>query len=295
MGPPAILAVFMDDLDDNGKEPFIDINENKIYDSEIDEFITDCGTPENPSYPCHDYNQDGERKEGEPFNVFKFQDIENHRFIVQWDNLSNAEDDEDCGTTIGCVKETFQMMIYDPLHLGEYGQGNIVFQYKEIHDIDDGRVGKNGNLSTIGIESPDQNLGFQYLFRGSLWDDTTLQEGGLDSTAIQFSANQEINSISGSYLETKFVEQPSSFQLIGAYPNPFNPSTTVQYALAEFSWINLSVYNIRGQKLNTLYNGTNIPGEHSVVWNASNFASGVYFISLETQGSTITQKVLLLK
>jgi len=83
MGPPAMLAVFMDDLDDNGKEPFIDNNDNHIYDPGIDGFITDCGTPENPSYPCHDYNQDGERKAGEPFNVFKFQDTDNHRFIVQ--------------------------------------------------------------------------------------------------------------------------------------------------------------------------------------------------------------------
>ncbi|RMZ48734.1 T9SS C-terminal target domain-containing protein [Candidatus Marinimicrobia bacterium PRS2] len=291
MGPPAMLAVFMDDLDDNGKEPFGDENENHIYDSG-DVFITDCGTPENPSYPCHDYNQDGNRKEGEPFNVFKFQDTANHRFIVQWDELSNAEDDENCGTSTGCVKETFQMMIYEN---GEYGQGNIVFQYKEIHDIDDGRVGKNGNLSTIGIESPDQNLGIQYLFRGSLWDGTTLPEGGLDLTAIQFSANQEIISNSGSFLATEFVEQPSNFKLIGAYPNPFNPTTTVRYSLSEFSWINLNVYNIRGQKLTTLYNGTNIPGEHSVVWNASNYASGVYFISLKTHGITTTQKVLLLK
>lgn len=295
MGPSAMLAVFMDDLDDNGKEPFIDNNDNHIYDSGIDDFITNCGTPENPSYPCHDYNQDGERKEGEPFNVFNFQDTDNQRFIVQWDELSNAEDDEDCGTSNGCVKETFQMMIYDPIYNGNFDQGNIVFQYKEIHDIDDGRVGKNGNLSTIGIESPDQNLGFQYLFRGSLWDGTTLQEGGLNQTAIQFSANQEIESNSGSFLEMEFVEQPSSFQLIGAYPNPFNPTTTVQYSLSEFSWINLSVYNIRGQKLTTLYNGQNTPGKHSVDWNASNYASGVYFISLKTHGITTTQKVLLLK
>ena len=91
------------------------------------------------------------------------------------------------------------------------------------------------------------------------------------------------------------VEQPSSFQLIGAYPNPFNPATTVQYSVAEFSWINLSVYNIRGQKLTTLYNGHNIPGGHSSDWNASNYASGVYFISLKANGTIITQKVLLLK
>ncbi len=291
MGPSAMLAVYMDDLDDNGSEPFMDKNNNYIYDSG-DIFITDCGTPENPSYPCHDYNQDGERKEGEPFNVFKFQDEENHQFIVQWDELSNAEDDENCGTSSGCVKETFQMIIYED---GEYGQGNIVYQYKEIHDIDDGRVGKNGNLSTIGIESPDQNLGFQYLFRGSLWDGDTLQEGGLNETAIQFSANQEIESQSGPILGTDIASFPSKIKLIGAYPNPFNPTTTVQYVLSDFSWTNLSVYNILGQKLTTLYNGQNIPGNHSVDWNASAYSSGVYFISLKVQGSTITQKVLLLK
>jgi len=291
MGPSAMLAVYMDDLDDNGSEPFMDKNNNYIYDSG-DIFITDCGTPENPSYPCHDYNQDGERNEGEPFNVFKFQDEENHQFIVQWDELSNAEDDENCGTSSGCVKETFQMIIYED---GEYGQGNIVYQYKEIHDIDDGRVGKNGNLSTIGIESPDQNLGFQYLFRGSLWDGDTLQEGGLNETAIQFSANQEIESQSGPILGTDIASFPSKIKLIGAYPNPFNPTTTVQYVLSDFSWTNLSVYNILGQKLTTLYNGQNIPGNHSVDWNASAYSSGVYFISLKVQGSTITQKVLLLK
>ena len=93
----------------------------------------------------------------------------------------------------------------------------------------------------------------------------------------------------------EFVEQPSSFQLIGAYPNPFNPATTVQYSLSEFSWINLSVYNIRGQKLTTLSNGQNIPGVHSVNWNGSNYSSGVYFISLRVNGATITKKVLLLK
>ena len=183
-------------------------------------------------------------------------------------------------------------MIYED---GENGQGNIVFQYKEIHDIDDGRVGKSGNLSTIGIESPDQNLGFQYLFRGSLWDGSTLQEGGLNETAIQFSANQDIESYSGPNLEADIVVHPSTFKLLGAYPNPFNPTTTVQYSLSEFCWINLSVYNIRGQKLTTLYNGQNIPGKHSVDWNASAYSSGVYFVSLKTDAATFTQKVLLLK
>ena len=49
MGPSALIAPFMDDLDDNGKEPFIDLNGNHIYDDGIDNFITNCGTPESPN------------------------------------------------------------------------------------------------------------------------------------------------------------------------------------------------------------------------------------------------------
>ena len=122
-----------------------------------------------------------------------------------------------------------------------------------------------------------------------------MTEGGLYETAIHFSANQDIESYSGPILEADIVVHPSTFKLIGAYPNPFNPTTIVQYSLSEFSWINLSVYNIRGQKLTTLYNGKNIPGVHSVNWNGSNYSSGVYFISLKVNGAIITQKVLLLK
>ena len=74
MGPNAMLAVFMDDLDDNGKEPFIDNNNNNNYDLGIDDFITNCGSIENPIIPCNDYDGDGEYDNGEPFNVFKFYD-----------------------------------------------------------------------------------------------------------------------------------------------------------------------------------------------------------------------------
>ena len=181
MGPSAMLAVFMDDLDDNGKEPFVDNNNNNIYDADVDDFITNCGTVDSPILPCHDYNQNSIYDEGAPFNVFKYYDEVNSRFIVQWDELSNAEDDENCPN---CVKETFQLILFNE-NIG--GQDKIIYQYQEIHDIDDGRIGKNGNLSTIGIESPDQNQGIQYLFRGKLDNGTVLSDGELNGKAIQFS------------------------------------------------------------------------------------------------------------
>ena len=104
------------------------------------------------------------------------------RFIVEWDNVLNGEDDQNCPD---CITETFQMILYDPdIYTTATGDGDIVFQYKEIHDID-----QNGNYSTIGIESPDQEDGVQYLFSsipgpGSYWE---LNENGYyGNLAIKF-------------------------------------------------------------------------------------------------------------
>ena len=95
----------------------------------------------------------------EPFNIYAYNDG-NGRFIVQWDDVSNGEDDQNCPD---CIKETFQMILHDPIvYPTTTGDGDIIFQYKEIHDID-----QNGNYSTIGIESPDQDDGVQYLFSGN--------------------------------------------------------------------------------------------------------------------------------
>ena len=87
---------------------------------------------------------------------------------------------------------------------------------------------------------------------------------------------------------------PDSFTL-HSFPNPFNPIVSVLFAIPEMGLASVKVFDIRGRELVTLANQNYEPGYYSVNWNASNYASGVYFISLKAQGSTITQKVLLLK
>ena len=66
MGPSAMLAVFMDDLDDNGKEPFKDNNNNNNFD-DGDDFVSYCGTVDSPNILCHDRDGDGVYDHGEPF------------------------------------------------------------------------------------------------------------------------------------------------------------------------------------------------------------------------------------
>jgi hypothetical protein len=89
--------------------------------------------------------------------------------------------------------------------------------------------------------------------------------------------------------------RPETFTLHPAYPNPFNPSTTLSYTLARPMQVELSVYNLLGQQVRTLAFGLQDAGEHSVPFTAGELASGVYVVELTASGHTQTQKVLLLK
>jgi flagellar hook assembly protein FlgD len=87
---------------------------------------------------------------------------------------------------------------------------------------------------------------------------------------------------------------------ISNYPNPFNPSTTIKFSLPIDENVNLSIYNVKGQKIKTLSNDRFNSGKHSIVWNGrdeSNNAvsSGIYFYKLATDNQTIVKKCIMMK
>ncbi len=90
-------------------------------------------------------------------------------------------------------------------------------------------------------------------------------------------------------------EIPVSFELKGAFPNPFNPTTTIEFALPTTEMVSLSVFNINGQLVNTLVNGAMDAGNHSVTFDASNLSSGVYLYTIEAGAYTATNKMVLVK
>ena len=100
--------------------------------------------------------------------------------------------------------------------------------------------------------------------------------------------------------KTPFPIFPSTFSLKPAYPNPFNPVTTITYELPGMSYISLAVYNLMGQKIKTLHTGNKTGGTHSVMWNGKNnaeesVASGMYFCVLKTNDFTDMKKLILMK
>ena len=87
----------------------------------------------------------------------------------------------------------------------------------------------------------------------------------------------------------------NEFALHQNYPNPFNPETTIKFSIPSTQDVNLSVYNMLGQRVVTLFNGELQGGSHIAKWHAGDIASGVYIYKLTSSNKTITQKMLLLK
>ncbi|MBI5472564.1 MAG: T9SS type A sorting domain-containing protein [Ignavibacteriae bacterium] len=106
-------------------------------------------------------------------------------------------------------------------------------------------------------------------------------------------------------VDDKANELPTSFDLAQNYPNPFNPTTTIRYALPEAARVNLSIYNVLGQRVAELTNEIQNAGFYNVIWNGRNeagaqVATGVYFYRIEATpngGSPFVslKKALLLK
>jgi len=88
---------------------------------------------------------------------------------------------------------------------------------------------------------------------------------------------------------------PDKFYLDQNYPNPFNPSTTIEFGLPKESQVQIAVYNILGQQVAMLVNGSMKAGNHRISFNASRFASGVYFYVMRAGEKTFKQKMLLMK
>jgi len=89
--------------------------------------------------------------------------------------------------------------------------------------------------------------------------------------------------------------KPSVFSLSQNYPNPFNASTTIEYSLKQPEKIVLDIFNIHGQRLETLVNDYQQPGKHSVRWNADNYSSGTYLYQLRAGDKKESKKMILVK
>jgi len=93
---------------------------------------------------------------------------------------------------------------------------------------------------------------------------------------------------------------PAETRIIGSYPNPFNPSTTIRYALSEDARVSVKIYNTLGQLVRTIVDADQSEGYHEAVWDGRNetgssVSSGIYVYRLVTGEFTQTRRMLLMK
>jgi len=96
------------------------------------------------------------------------------------------------------------------------------------------------------------------------------------------------------------TELPLSFGLNRIYPNPFNPTATIQYSLDQKADTRLAIYNLLGQEVITLWSGVAVPGEYTVQWQGENaggepVSGGIYLVRLISGNQQVGQKILFLK
>ncbi|MDP4115921.1 MAG: T9SS type A sorting domain-containing protein, partial [Bacteroidota bacterium] len=96
-------------------------------------------------------------------------------------------------------------------------------------------------------------------------------------------------------VEVNYSNCPKQFSLSQNYPNPFNPSTTIQFSVPTECVVMLKVYDVLGKEVTTLVNDKMKPGYYKYQWNASGYASGIYFYKITAGSFNAVKKLMLIK
>ena len=140
------------------------------------------------------------------------------------------------------------------------------------------------------IVADDYNTGALYPDNNLFYDGTNVSAAGFASF-IHVSGTAEGESADEPITGTL----PGKYALEEAYPNPFNPTTTLRYDVARNGLVSLKVFNVMGQEVATLVNRQVRAGSYTATFDASTLSSGVYFVRMQADGFNAVRKVMLMK
>ena len=125
--------------------------------------------------------------------------------------------------------------------------------------------------------------------------DASTCTGCTDNNASNYNSEAIIDDGSCELAISDLSMFPETYSISRIFPNPFNPVTTIQYGLPDYVPIKIAVYDILGRQAAILMNNYQSPGFHSIIWDASSYPSGLYFIRMKSYKFNESRKVLLIK
>ena len=102
----------------------------------------------------------------------------------------------------------------------------------------------------------------------------------------------------GTGVPLSVIEDPSvltEFVLLNAFPNPFNSTTRIRFTLPHSQFVSVKLFDFSGREVATLQQGNLSRGEHAMIWDATNFPTGIYFCKVETADDFLVNKLVLCK
>ncbi len=253
--------------------------------------------------------------------IYFYADVNNNRFIVEYDGVPHYSTGN---------PETFQVILN--------ANGTILYQYKDVAVGTGCTVGTENATGTDGLQII-FNGNYLHDEMAILiaaeplpepWLSVSPREGTvapMSSGDLEVTFNS-VDTPAGIYtgvvtVQTNDIENPvilipvtlfitngfsgvgdgglpTAYVLDGAYPNPFNPATTIKFATPKTGLVNLKIFDLAGRHVRTLVNGQKSAGYHSIMWDGTDHkgrgvASGAYYYRLQAEGFDETQKMLLIK
>lgn len=175
----------------------------------------------------------------------------------------------------------------------------------------------NGNFAELNwmTATEKNNSGFEVQRKtGSNWEKISFIQGhGTTTNENSYSFRDDISHLNSKaiYYRLKQIDYngtfeyspevmvsksvPTDFSLMQNFPNPFNPTTRISYSVPASTHVILKVYDSNGSEVTTLINGNQEAGNHIVNFNASNFASGIYYYTITAGSFSDTKKMILMK
>jgi hypothetical protein len=208
--------------------------------------------------------------------LFYYHDTDNHMFIIEWKDFWHND--------FYGNYETFEVILLDPVYYNTpTGDGEIIFQYQTVSKRDS---------NTIGIENETQDVGLQYVYNGEYDPTGSSIRGG--QTAIKFTTQPPFLHLPVSVEETG--KKPENVVLQQNFPNPFHTQTQIGFSLPYDENVQLKIYDIRGELINTLLNVKLPAGQHTILWNGRSangkqVTPGVYLYMLQTDHFIKTMKL----